>query len=43
VAIVRADADSGSITVHASAPGVAPASITVPVRPAAALAPLHSF
>jgi beta-galactosidase len=43
VAILRANADRGSVTVRASADGVAPATITIPVRPAPALAPLHSF
>jgi beta-galactosidase len=43
VAILRANAERGSVTVRASAEGVAPATITVPVRPRPALAPLHSF
>jgi beta-galactosidase len=43
VAILRANAERGSVTVRASADGVAPATLTVPVRPRPALAPLHSF
>jgi beta-galactosidase len=43
VAILRANADRGSVTVRASAPGVAAASIAIPVRPAAPLVPLRSF
>lgn len=43
VAILRANAKTGSVTVHAAAPGLPAAAITIPVRPAAPLVPLHSF
>ena len=43
VAILRANADQGSVTVRAAADGVAPATITIQVAPRAALVPLHSF
>ncbi|MEO7578900.1 MAG: glycoside hydrolase family 2 TIM barrel-domain containing protein, partial [Massilia sp.] len=43
VAIVRASADQGRITVTASAPGVAPASATIEATPGTPLAPFRSF
>jgi beta-galactosidase len=43
VAILRANAESGSVTVSASVAGVPAATITVPVKPAPLLTPLHSF
>jgi beta-galactosidase len=43
VAILRANAEQGSVTVRASADGVAPATITMQVAPRPPLVPLHSF
>jgi beta-galactosidase len=43
VAILRASAQQGSVTVSAAAAGLPAASIVVPVRPAPPLTPLHSF
>jgi beta-galactosidase len=43
VAIVRANAEAGSVTVSATVAGVPTASITIPVTRAPALVPLRSF
>jgi beta-galactosidase len=43
VAYVRATAPRGSIRVRAVAQGLPAAEVTVPVQPAAAIVPLHSF
>lgn len=43
VAILRARAITGTITVIASAPGVPDATVAIPVKPGKTLAPLRSF
>ena len=43
VAILRANAQQGSVTLQASAPGLPAAVITIPVMTAPPLVPLHSF
>jgi beta-galactosidase len=43
VAILRANAPRGSVTVRASVPGVPAATLTIPVKPGSPLVPLRSF